>query len=69
MLRRYFYGWNVVAAAFVIGLFAFGLGFYAITVYLAALQRLHGWTASEVSLPITMYYVGGAALSVWIGDA
>src|SRR5438094_68333 len=28
MRERYFYGWNVVASAFVVGLFAFGLGFY-----------------------------------------
>jgi len=69
MWIRYFYGWNVVAATFVIGLGAFGVGFYAITVYLAALQRLHGWTASAVSAPVTMYYVAGALLSAWIADA
>ena len=69
MRPRYFYGWNVVASAFVVGLFAFGLGFYGVTVYLASLQRVHGWSASAVSAPVTVYYVAGAALSAWIGDA
>ena len=69
MTPRYFYGWNVVAGTFVVGLFAFGLGFYGVTVYLASLQRVHGWSASAVSAPVTVYYVAGAALSAWIGDA
>jgi predicted MFS family arabinose efflux permease len=64
----YFYGWNVLAATFVMALFSFGLGFYGLTVYVAALQRLHGWTASTVSLPVTVYYVAGAVITAWIGD-
>jgi MFS family permease len=63
----YFYGWNVVAATFVMALWSFGLGFYGLTVYVAALQRLHGWTASTVSLPVTVYYVTGALVTAWIG--
>src|SRR5881628_2439642 len=64
---RYFYGWNVVAATFVMALFSFGLGFYGLTVYVAALQRLHGWSASTVSAPVTVYYVAGALLTAAIG--
>ena len=64
----YFYGWNVVAATFVMALFSFGLGFYGLTVYVATLQRLHGWTASTVSLPVTVYYMTGAVITAWIGD-
>jgi MFS family permease len=66
---RYFYGWNVVAATFVVGLFAFGLGFYGVTVYLAALQTLHGWSAATVSAPVTVYYVAGALLSAGMAGA
>src|SRR6266566_28828 len=62
MSARYFYGWNVVAATFVMALFTFGLGFYGLTVYVATLQRLHGWSASTVSAPVTVYYVAGALL-------
>jgi MFS family permease len=69
MPARYFYGWNVVGATFVMALFSFGLGFYGLTVYLATLQRLYGWSAAAVSAPVTLYYVAGAILTGVIGDA
>jgi MFS family permease len=65
---RYFAGWNVVGATFVMALLSFGLGFYGISVHVATLQRLHGWSAAAVSAPVTVYYVAGALLTVWIGD-
>jgi MFS family permease len=58
----------VVAATFVMALFSFGLGFYGLTVYLAALQQLHGWPAAVVSAPVTLYYVAGALLTAVVGD-
>src|SRR5262245_41691714 len=64
MSGRYFYGWNVVAATFVMALFSFGLGFYGLSVYVATLQRIHGWSASAVSAPVTVYYVAGAAVNI-----
>jgi uncharacterized protein GlcG (DUF336 family)/predicted MFS family arabinose efflux permease len=67
MRARYFYGWNVVGATFVMALFSFGLGFYGVTVYVAMLQRLHGWSAAAVSAPVTVYYVAGALLTMAIG--
>ena len=67
MQARYFYGWNVVGATFVMALFSFGLGFYGLTVYVATLQRLHGWSAATVSAPVTVYYVAGALLTMVIG--
>ena len=69
MSARYFYGWNIVAATFVMALFTFGLGFYGLTVYVATLQRLHGWSASTVSAPVTVYYIAGALLTMAIGTA
>src|SRR5438445_7310374 len=63
MSPRYFYGWTVVGATFVMAMFSFGLGFCGLTVYLAILQRLHGWSASTVSAPVTVYYVAGALLT------
>ena len=63
MSARYFYGWNVMGATFAMAFFSFGLGFYGLTVYLATLQRLHGWSASVVSAPVTVYYVAGALLT------
>src|SRR4029450_4607771 len=67
MVARYFYGWNVVGAAFVMALFSFGLGFYGVSVYVATLQRLHGWSASIVSAPVTVYYVAGALVTMGAG--
>src|SRR5207248_6722283 len=67
MSARYFYGWNVVGATFVMALLSFGLGFYGLSVYVATLQRLHGWSASAVSAPVTVYYVAGALLTMVIG--
>src|SRR5262245_25856863 len=66
MRVRYFYGWNVVGATFVMALGSFGLGFYGVTVYVASLQRLHGWSAAAVSAPVTVYYVAGALLTASI---
>src|SRR5712664_4022298 len=68
MRARYFYGWNVVGATSVMALFSFGLGFYGLSVYVAMLQRLHGWSASAVSVPVTVYYVAGALLTASAGD-
>ena len=52
MGARYFYGWNMVGATFVMALFSFGLGFYGFSAYVAMLQRLNGWSASAVSVPV-----------------
>src|SRR2546426_10240222 len=68
MSPRYFYGWTVVGATFVMAMFSFGLGFYGLTVYLATLQWLHGWSASTVSEPVSVYYVAGALLTTAIGS-
>src|SRR5215475_4278153 len=57
------YGWHIVGATFVMAFFSFGLGFYSVTVYLATLQGLHGWSASTVSAPVTVYYLAGALLT------
>src|SRR5207253_7240791 len=67
MSARYFYGWNVVGATFLMALFSFGLGFYGLSVYVATLQRLHGWSAAAVSAPVTVYYLVGALLTMAIG--
>jgi len=65
MAARWFYGWNVVAAVFVMAMLSFGLGFYGVTVYVATLQRLHDWSAAAVSAPITVYYVTGALVLLY----
>ncbi len=63
-----YHGWLVVAAAFLVPLYGFGLGFYGPGIYLVALNTLHGWPTSELSSAITAYYVLGATLLFfWVG--
>lgn len=68
-MTRYFYGWNVLGATVVVAFFSFGVGFYGIAAYVAALQRAHGWSAAVVSAPVTVYYIAGAILSAWMAVA
>src|SRR6202048_5286117 len=64
-----YHGWLVVAAAFLVALYGFGLGFYGPGIYLVALKALHGWPIRELSLAVTAYYVLGATLLFfWVGS-
>jgi MFS family permease len=58
-LRR---GWKVVLACFSTATFAWGFGFYGQSVYLAELQRAHGWPAALIASATTVYYLAGAVL-------
>src|SRR3954462_3268370 len=53
-------GWSVVLACFCAATFAWGFGFYGLSVYLAALQADLGWSASLVASMTTAYYLVGA---------
>ena len=67
-LPRLYHGWLVVAAAFLVALYGFGVGFYGPGIYLVALKELHGWPVDELSSAITTYYVLGATLLFfWVG--
>jgi MFS family permease len=67
-LLALYHGWFVVAAAFLVALYGFGLGFYGPGIYLVALNSLHGWSVDELSSAITTYYVLGATLLFfWVG--
>jgi MFS family permease len=55
-------GWPVVVACFCTAVFAWGFGFYGQAVYLAELQRLHGWPAALISGATTCFYLAGAGL-------
>ncbi|MFC0240911.1 MFS transporter [Rhodopseudomonas telluris] len=62
-------GWRIVAVCFAVATFSWALGFYGQSVYLAELQRLHGWPASLISTATTFFYLGGALLVAFVGDA
>src|SRR5262245_58887656 len=62
-----FYGWYVVGGGFLVAVWAWGLAFYGLGIYLVALSRDHGWSISAVSVAITAYYLMGAAVTATIG--
>lgn len=65
--RPIYHGWYVVAGAFAVAFFAFGMGFYGPGIYLVALQNRNGWPVADISAAITLYYVLGAAMVFFAG--
>ncbi|WP_135466709.1 MFS transporter [Crenalkalicoccus roseus] len=57
-----FFGWQVVAAAFVLAVFAWGIGFYGPGIYLHALHAREGWPVSLISAAITLHFLASALL-------
>jgi hypothetical protein len=55
-----FDGWKVVAGAFVLAVFGWGLGFYGPPIYLKAVQDARGWPVGLVSGAVTLHYLFGA---------
>jgi MFS family permease len=68
MPRTIYHGWWVVFCSFVIALYGWGLGFYGLSLYLVALEKLHGWSPATISAAITFYYLTGALLVMQVGD-
>ena len=54
-----FFGWSVVAGAFVVAVFGWGLGFYGPPVYLYAVHEARGWSVALVSAAVTSHYLCG----------
>jgi len=59
---RSFFGWRVVAGAFVLAVFGWGLGFYGPPVYMHAVREANGWSVTLVSAAVTVHYLVGAAV-------
>jgi MFS family permease len=64
-----FFGWRVVGSAFLLTVWSSGLGLYSLSIFLMALQRQHGWSASTISFAITGYYLLSALLMSGMGGA
>ena len=64
-----FHGWYVVLCAFLVALFGWGLGFYGSGVYLHYLHERHGWASSTIAGAVTVYYLLGAVLLAFVGNA
>lgn len=57
-----FYGWRIVAAAFIVAVFGWGIGFYGPPVYLEAVRQAHGWPITLVSGAVTLHFLAGVAV-------
>ncbi|HYW61703.1 MAG TPA: MFS transporter [Bradyrhizobium sp.] len=62
-------GWRAVLAAFLVAMFIFGFGLYGHAVYLAELQRLHGWSTGLISTASTLSFLLGSLLAIFTTDA
>jgi uncharacterized membrane protein len=61
-MPRSFHGWRVVAAAFVLAVFGWGMGFYGPPVFLQAVRATRGWPVALISTAVTVHFIIGAAL-------
>jgi MFS family permease len=57
-----FDGWRVVAGAFVLAIFGWGLGFYGPPIWLETVTAGRGWPVGLVSAAVTAHYLAGAGL-------
>lgn len=62
-------GWRVVVACFFAAVCAWGFGFYGHGVFLTELQKQHGWSSGLIASATTVYYLAGAVLVAFVGDA
>lgn len=58
--RQPFFGWKVVAAAFVLAIFGWGLGFYGPPIYLQTVHEIRGWPIAFAAAAVTLHYLCGA---------
>jgi len=58
----HFFGWKVVAAAFVVAAFGWGVSFYGPPVFLHALHAARGWPVALISAAITAHFLLGAVV-------
>jgi len=54
-----FFGWRVVAAAFTVAVFGWGLGVYGPPVYLEVVRQTRGWPIALVSGAVTLHFLVG----------
>ncbi len=67
--HRVFFGWKVVAVAFLVATFAWGTGFYGPAVYLSALHGSRGWSIRLISTAVTLHFLWSAFLVVHLASA
>lgn len=61
-------GWRVVLACFLIAFFMFGFGLYGQGIFLAELQRAHGWPGTLISAASTLSFLLTSAFIVFTDE-
>lgn len=64
-----FFGWRVVTTAFAIAMFAWGTGFYGLSVFLRTLHAERNWSIASVSAAISVHFLVSAGLVAYLSDA
>lgn len=62
-MRKTFYGWRVVNAAFVLAVLGLGFGFYGPPIFLHAVRDARGWSLALVSTAITVHFLVGSIVT------
>jgi len=62
-MRKTFYGWRVVNAAFVLAVLGLGFGFYGPPVFLHAVRDARGWSLPLVSTAVTVHFLIGSIVT------
>ena len=66
---RYFAGWNMVAAAFVVNSISVGFFFYSYGVFLKVLSTEFSASRLEISMGLTLSHVVGSLVAPFLGQA
>ncbi|MCC7049671.1 MAG: MFS transporter [Alphaproteobacteria bacterium] len=61
-------GWHAVWTAFAVALFAWGLGFYGLSIFLQTLHATRGWSIAIVSAAVTAHYLASACIVAWLPE-
>jgi MFS family permease len=62
-MRKNFYGWRVVNAAFILAVLGLGFGFYGPPVFLHAVRDARGWSLPLVSTAVTAHFLIGSIVT------
>ena len=54
IMAKIFYGWWIVFACFMIGLYVSGITFYGFTAFIDPLTREFGWSYAQVSFAASL---------------
>jgi MFS family permease len=63
-----FHGWTVVAGAFCLAVFAWGVGFYGPGIYIATLAESRGWPVGWLAAAVSFHFLVSAGLVASLPD-